>query len=1248
MHHPYTRLAFYAIFVGTGLAQRDITQCPTAETTIQDSQGRPWAVCANSDFIGDSVQILANVQTDQACQKLCASNGACTMAVFDKMYFYCHIKGAGQRWVTSDNSQFNSIRVLAAVPDRQPIDRCPKAETNTTDSQGRTWTTCPNSDFLGPTIQITPNVASSAACQELCAANSACNRAVWDRLGYCHTKGAGQEWVSSANKFDTVRLASDASGGGGGSGSSSSNTNSNDNNNNNNNNNSGQIPSDWRCNGQQTVVTTSDGSTWAQCTNTDWQGRSMYALDNFKSAAACAEACSITPTCKDAVWDKQYNYCHMKDSKAGLVQADNKQFDQLRLIKRAAPATQPAQVGGRWSDRISYPVVPAAAYVVPQQPFASRVLAFSAGDNMAFAGRNGQTQFADWNYQTGAVSGRTVQETKHDMFCPGISSLADGRMVVTGGNDAAAVSIYDPSTNRFVRAPDMKLARGYQSSTTLSNGRVFTIGGSFTGGVKTKNGEVYDPSSNKWTLLDGCKADALNTPDNNWRRDNHAWLYGWTGGSVFQAGPSGQMNWYSTDNGGGGGTRSAGVRNSTGAAMCGTNVMYDTGKILAAGGSPLYDNDAGVTTAQIINVPAPGQTATTQKAPDMKYPRAFANSVVLPDGSVLVTGGQKFARQFTDVESILYPELWSPKTNTWTVVNPMAVPRNYHSVSLLLGDGRVWAAGGGLCWVNRGAADNAANWQCEASAQHADGEIFSPPYLFNADGSEAARPNITALTTSNDGNGNWVRAGGSLTVTLDDSGPMTFSVLRLGSATHSINSDQRRLSLTSTQKGAKHTIRLPSDGGVLLPGYWFLFAMNAQGTPCVARVIQVRLRQPITMEPTQGASALLALAEAIRETKPHEVDYFDTIREYYTICSSTCANDKILEQSSKDLLKRAGLLGPHNSNHDTYMITIHTNAVGGAEDIMLCLEGLFNVVDGWIVINHLNTSMEFPVQDDRANVSTAALFGYVWSRLACKKGKGMGVSPLKAVIFEKLSDYSSPENLSMLRCLSDTQGALLNTLNLSSGQDFLGELSGPVKFEHLFKDGGVCRVLSDALTAAQSVFSNRYPTELLWSRDSTTGYYSLLVLLQPLFDLEESSSSPQATYQDVPVRAPVLNHPRILKKSYEALVETVPECSGPNDPGAQTLSLRRGGDLDRQQPPRSAPDFDLLEARLDRLCTNEPDPELEAEAKRLEELSKRQAGVWDEETEKVMKEIKESEEKASANKGGQMGTIPIGCFGERK
>ena len=61
----------------------------------------------------------------------------------------------------------------------------------------------------------------------------------------------------------------------------------------------------------------------------------------------------------------------------------------------------------------------------------------------------------------------------------------------------------------------------------------------------------------------------------------------------------------------------------------------------------------------------------------MTYPRGFANSVVLPDGQVLVVGGQSFAVPFTDVTAQYIPELWNPKTKKFTLMAPISIPRNY-------------------------------------------------------------------------------------------------------------------------------------------------------------------------------------------------------------------------------------------------------------------------------------------------------------------------------------------------------------------------------------------------------------------------------------------------------------------------------------------------------------------------------------------------------------------------------------------
>jgi hypothetical protein len=81
---------------------------------------------------------------------------------------------------------------------------------------------------------------------------------------------------------------------------------------------------------------------------------------------------------------------------------------------------------------------------------------------------------------------------------------------------------------------------------------------------------------------------------------------------------------------------------------------------------------------------------------------------------------------------VLASEIWNPTTGQWRLSASMSIPRNYHSTALLLADGRVYAAGGGYC---------SGDPVC-GGATHPDAQIYSPAYLFNNDGSLAARPSI--------------------------------------------------------------------------------------------------------------------------------------------------------------------------------------------------------------------------------------------------------------------------------------------------------------------------------------------------------------------------------------------------------------------------------------------------------------------------------------------------------------------------
>ncbi|KAK1907990.1 hypothetical protein P3342_013309 [Pyrenophora teres f. teres] len=467
---------------------------------------------------------------------------------------------------------------------------------------------------------------------------------------------------------------------------------------------------------------------------------------------------------------------------------------------------------GKWGDIIKLPIIPVAAYIVPDYPSPTKMMVYSAFSPTAFGGERGKTQFAEYNWVTGATSTREVAETNHDMFCPGMSALGDGRLIITGGSNAEKTTIYDPRDNKFTSAPDMKVPRGYQSSAILSDGKIFTIGGSWSGPRGGKPGEIYDPKANTWTLLPGAAVEPMLTQDHEgiFREDNHAWLFPWRNGSVFQAGPSKAMNWYYTDKEGG--TSHAGVRDYFNDAMCGVHVMYDVGKIFSAGGSQWYDDSPALSVAHLIEIDNVGAPAHVENLPDMHHARAFANS---------------YAKGFTDRDPVFTPEIFDPETRKFTELAAEKVPRNYHSISILLADGTVFSGGGGLCWDD---GTGMPSKKCIDTVNHPNGQIFTPPYLTTG----AQRPVIENLKFAT------VAPGGKLEVEMKGSANgVKFSLIRIGSVTHNVNSDQRRVPLNPKVDGKKVELPILNDQGVMLPGAWYLFAISKEGVPSVAKTVYV-------------------------------------------------------------------------------------------------------------------------------------------------------------------------------------------------------------------------------------------------------------------------------------------------------------------------------------------------------------------------------------------------------------------------
>ena len=180
----------------------------------------------------------------------------------------------------------------------------------------------------------------------------------------------------------------------------------------------------------------------------------------------------------------------------------------------------------------------------------------------------------------------------------------------------------------------------------------------------------------------------------------------------------------------------------------------------------LQQSANATTNAHIITIGAPMTAPTVQTINSMSFPRIFANGVVLPTGAVLIIGGQSFGIPFSDNGSSLQPELWDPVSTTFTPVAPLSIPRNYHSVAILLPDATVLSAGGGLCGACAG--------------NHFDGQIYSPAYLFDASGARAVRPVIESANTT-------VGVGGTLIATTD-SAITSWALLRLDATTRTTRS----------------------------------------------------------------------------------------------------------------------------------------------------------------------------------------------------------------------------------------------------------------------------------------------------------------------------------------------------------------------------------------------------------------------------------------------------------------------------
>jgi len=319
-----------------------------------------------------------------------------------------------------------------------------------------------------------------------------------------------------------------------------------------------------------------------------------------------------------------------------------------------------ANIPSAWSDVIPLPIIPIGVANLPD----GNLLLWSADQLTKFIPDAGkvpsQTYTAIFNPTTNKSEEILETNLLTDMFCPGTAQLPDGRIMLNGGSSSYATSIYDPSIGEWVADALMNIPRGYNGSTLLSNGSVFTLGGSFDGPRGGKTGEVWTEGEG-WRKLSGVPDWPITGPDPEgvYRGDNHGWFFAMGGGQVFHAGPSAEMHWITTT--GTGSITSMGLRGNDTYSINGKAVMYDVGRIFKTGGGQAYSGGAGTFDSYdiVLNDVDSNQGVTVTEVAPMAYRRSLANGVLLPDGEIFIVGGQTQVKLFSDVNGVLIPEMWT-------------------------------------------------------------------------------------------------------------------------------------------------------------------------------------------------------------------------------------------------------------------------------------------------------------------------------------------------------------------------------------------------------------------------------------------------------------------------------------------------------------------------------------------------------------------------------------------------------------
>src|ERR1700681_4752901 len=421
-----------------------------------------------------------------------------------------------------------------------------------------------------------------------------------------------------------------------------------------------------------------------------------------------------------------------------------------------------------------------------------------------------------WDPSNNTVTSRTQS---WDMFCNGMILLPDGRPFIIGGNlqydpffGWNRTSIYDPATDKYADMEDMAHGRWYPTPTVLGDGRVMIFSGLDENSNTNSQVEIYKV---------GAGWSAPTTAP--WTPPLYPRMHLLPNGKVFYSGPTTQSRTFDPSTN----TWSGTIANTNygGTRLYGSSVLfpltpangYKPKVIIFGGGNPASNS------TEIIDLSAASPAWVS--GPNMSQPRIEMNATMLPNGKILTVGGS-LNDEDTNTAS-LKADIYDTATNKMASARSNAFPPLYHSIALLLPDATVWVVGGN---PTRGSYE-----------QHV--EIYTPPYLYNSNGTLATRPSITSVTPG------VIGYGTSFQVQTPDAANISSVVLmKNGSVTHAFDMEQRLVGLSFTAGSGVLNVTGPPNGNVAPPGYYMIFLINTSGVPSVAKFVQV-LKAPTDTPP---------------------------------------------------------------------------------------------------------------------------------------------------------------------------------------------------------------------------------------------------------------------------------------------------------------------------------------------------------------------------------------------------------------